>query len=60
MDDMLKKAGEFLKENPYLNEVELTDTTGIKVRVVRSAPTINYWGATAQFVPTYQPWWPNP
>jgi hypothetical protein len=63
MDDMLKKAGEFLKENPYLNEVELTDATGIKVRVVRSTPIINYWGGINPLVPPppQTTWvWPTP
>jgi hypothetical protein len=51
MFEMLKKVGEFLTEHPELNEVELTDATGLKVRVTRAAPitwvtqpvTWSYW-----------------
>jgi len=43
METLLKRAYEFLREHPDLNEVELTDTTGIKVRVTRLAPVVCGW-----------------
>lgn len=39
MDDMIKKAIDAL-ENSSCNEIELTDITGLKVRVVKVSPTI--------------------
>jgi len=42
MDEMIKKAIEAL-ERSTLNEIELTDSTGIRVRVVKNSPTIWYY-----------------
>ena len=41
MDEMLKKAIEAL-ESSSVNEIELTDSSGIRVRVVKNSPTIWY------------------
>ena len=41
MDEMIKKAIEALQAS-QCNEIELTDSTGLKVRVVKFSPAISY------------------
>lgn len=41
MDEMIKKAMEAL-QGSSCNEIELTDITGLKVRVVKISPAIWY------------------
>jgi len=43
MKKLLKKARDFLRENYEFNEVELTDTKGNKVRLVRNTPIFASW-----------------
>jgi len=58
MDEMINKAIKAL-EDSCCNEIELTDITGLKVRVVKAAPVIWYYYPSA--IPssyqygTYQP-----
>ena len=56
MDEMIKKAIGAL-EHSSLNEIELTDSTGIRVRVVKFPPTIWYnypqFTSTPQFANTF-------
>ncbi len=57
MDELLKKAAQFLQENPSLNEVEIEQNGGWRVKVVRMTPTpIIYSGWTYPSI-TYQ--WPG-
>lgn len=39
MDTLIEKAQKFMRENPTINEVELSDGTN-KVRIIRNIPTI--------------------
>ncbi len=40
MDELIQKATKFLQENPYINEIELTDGFNNKVKIVKNAPVI--------------------
>lgn len=40
MDELIKKAQKFLEKNYGINEIELSDTLGNRVRIVRNAPTV--------------------
>ena len=56
MDDMIKKAIEAL-QGSNCNEIELTDLTGLKVRVVKYTPVPPYyypWPYQFAFQPPYQ------
>lgn len=62
MEKLLKIAKEFLNENLFLNEVELSDGIG-KVRVVRNSPVVWYYTQpyTYQYtIPGYNPNQPQP
>lgn len=60
MDKLLEKAKKFLDTNTNCNEVELTDSKGNRVRLVRftPSPTITYvypyqWNPYPSFTPNY-------
>ena len=38
MDKLIAKAKKFLEDNPFFNEIELSDKFGHKVRIVRITP----------------------
>ena len=40
MESLLEQAKKFLEGNLFVNEIELTDCLGNKVRVVRNSPII--------------------
>lgn len=42
MDEMIKKAIEALQSS-MCNEIELTDATGMKVKVVKVSPPVNVY-----------------
>ena len=42
MEELIKQAIKTLAENPYINEIELTNEYGAKIRLVRNAPSITY------------------
>ncbi len=43
MDELLKKASDFLNEHPELSEVELTNEFGVTVRVTRKPSVTWSW-----------------
>ena len=52
MDELIKKAIEALQASTC-NEIELTDATGLKVKVVKFTPIPQYYqGWTHQWTPT--------
>ena len=54
MKQLLAQAAKFMEENPSLNEVELTDSFGNKVRVARYSPAITYYTTPAFMTTPYQ------
>lgn len=56
MDEMIKKAIKALQESSC-NEIELTDMSGLKVRVVKISPIPWYYypSPQSQFTITYPP-----
>lgn len=55
MEKLLEQAKKFLEVNLSINEVELTDNLGNKVRVVRISPCIYYNYPLAYYNPIYFP-----
>lgn len=52
MDEMIKTAIKAL-EDSNCNEVEITDITGLKVRVVKFSPTTSWYPGPWQYTITY-------
>lgn len=59
MDEMIKKAIEAL-ESSNCNEIELTDSSGLRVKVVKTTPIPYYTSPWPYQYPTYPTQYPPP